>query len=225
MTNLARPVPPMGNPWTLSSAMLVLAGMIIAGIGLYFIVLRPSLLPEDIRYMRLSSAELEAIGPRLASWLTYVFRVLGGYALATGALLIALAATAFRTRLPAAVAGALVGGASSIGLMAVVNFMIDSDFKWALLAGALVWALSLVVFWFESDGSADAPQKATSGRSPTHEPADTISDRSSGRVRTPTRVRAKAERVLDFESGDRRGYCHRLYHMATGMMSTFAYRA
>ena len=149
----------MSNTWTFSSALLALAGVIVAGIGLYFIVLRPSLLPEDIRYMGLSAAELEAIGPRLATWLTHVFRVLGGYALATGALLIALAATAFRTRHSVAVAGALVGGASSIGWMSVVNFMIDSDFKWALLAGALVWALSLVVFWFESDGSADAPQE------------------------------------------------------------------
>lgn len=158
MTNLASPVSPMGNPWTLSSVMLVLAGIIVAGIGLYFIAVRPPLLPEDIRYMRLSAAELEAIGPRLEEWLTHVFRVLGGYALATGALMIALASTAFRTRLTVAVAGALVGGASSIGLMAVVNFMIDSDFKWALLAGALVWALSLVVFWFENVGSADAPK-------------------------------------------------------------------
>ncbi len=90
MTNLASPVSPMGNPWTLSSVMLILAGIIVAGIGLYFIAVRPPLLPEDIRYMRLSAAELEAIGPRLEEWLTHVFRVLGGYALATGALLIAL---------------------------------------------------------------------------------------------------------------------------------------
>ena len=138
------------KPWTISSAILALAGMIVAGVGLYFIVLRPPLLPEDVRYMNLSAAELETIGPRLATWLTHVFTVLGGYALATGVLLIALAATAFRARHPVAVIGVLVGGASSIGLMSIVNFMIDSDFKWALLACALVWALSLVVFWFES---------------------------------------------------------------------------
>lgn len=138
------------KPWTTSSAILAVAGMIVAGIGLYFIVLRPPLLPEDVRYLNLSAAEFETIGPRLAMWLTHVFTVLGGYALATGVLLIALAATAFWARDPVAVVGALVGGASSIGLMSIVNFMIDSDFKWALLACALVWALSLVVFWFES---------------------------------------------------------------------------
>jgi len=155
---------PAGNTWTISSALLALAGLIIAGIGLYFIVLRPSLLPEDVRYMGLSATELEAVGPRLGSWLTHVFRVLGGYALATGVLLIALAATAFRTRHPVAVVGALVGGASSIGLMSVVNFMIDSDFKWTLFASALVWVGSLVAFWFESDRSTGSHQEYSPSR-------------------------------------------------------------
>ena len=138
------------NPWTMSSATLALAGMIIAGIGLYFIVLRPPLLPEDVRYMNLSAAELEAFGPRLAMWLTQVFRVLGGYALATGVLLVALALTAFRARQPVAVAGAVVAGASSIGLMSVVNFTIGSDFRWPLFVCALVWAVSLTAYGLES---------------------------------------------------------------------------
>ena len=87
-------------------------------------------------------------------WLSLVFTVLGGYALATGILAVTLAATAFRSRHPVAAAGTMVAGASSIGLMSVVNFMIGSDFKWALLACALVWALSLVVYGFESCASA-----------------------------------------------------------------------
>ena len=141
---------PAIHPWTLSSATLAVVGMIVAAIGLYFIALRPSLLPEDVRYMRLSATELEVIGPRLSMWLTHVFRVLGGYALSTGVLLIALAATAFRARQPVAMAGALIGGASSIGLMSVVNFLIDSDFRWALLACALLWAVSLLAYGFEA---------------------------------------------------------------------------
>ena len=35
-------------------------------------------------------------------------------------------------------------------MMAAVNFTIDSDFKWMLLAIALAWASSLVLFWFEN---------------------------------------------------------------------------
>ena len=128
---------------------LVVAGLALALAGLYFILLRPPLLPEDVRYMRLSAAELDAVAPRLEAWLVHVFRVLGGYVVATGALTIALAATSFRDHRWIAAVGVLIGGAASIGLMAAVNFMIDSDFKWLLLGMALLWAWSLVLFCHE----------------------------------------------------------------------------
>ena len=140
----------MAKPWSPSSILLALGGAIVGGIGVYFILLRPSLLPEDIRYMGLSAAEVAGTGPRLGAWLAQVFRVLGGYALATGLLTLALAATAFRERHPLAVAGAYIGGAASIGLMTVVNFAIGSDFKWLLLGCAMVWALSFIAFWAEA---------------------------------------------------------------------------
>ena len=133
----------------ISSMLLVSVGLIVAGIGAWFIFFRPPLLIEDIRFMHLSSAELAAIGPRLEPWLTQVFRVLGGYAFATGLLTVTLAVTAFRARQPVAVVGASSAGASSIGLMAAVNFAIDSDFKWALFGVALVWSLGAVAFGVE----------------------------------------------------------------------------
>jgi hypothetical protein len=132
--------------------MLIAAGVTLIGVGLYFILLRPPLLPEDVRYMRLSTAELDAVRPRLEVWLTHVFRVMGGYVLATGVLTITLAATSYRARRQGAAVGALIGGAVSIGWMAVVNFMIDSDFKWVLLGMALLWACSLGLFWLEKEG-------------------------------------------------------------------------
>ena len=135
--------------WPLSSILLALAGLTLVGAGLYFLFLRPPLLPEDIRYMGLSAAQLGAVRPRLEAWLTHVFQVMGGYVLATGVLTVTLAATSFRTHHWGAGIGALIGGAASIGWMAVVNFIINSDFKWSLLAMALLWAASLGVFWFE----------------------------------------------------------------------------
>ena len=141
---------PSGKPWTLSSIILALSGTTLVGAGLYFILLRPPLLPEDVRYMGLSGAEFDAVRPRLEAWLTHVFRVMGGYVIATGVLTVTLAATSFRTHHWGAGIGALIGGAASIGWMAVVNFMINSDFKWTLLAMALLWAASLGVFWFET---------------------------------------------------------------------------
>ena len=139
-----------GKPWTLSSIILALAGTTLVAAGLYFILLRPPLLPEDVRYMGLSAAELDAVRPRLEAWLTQVFRVMGGYVIATGVLTVTLAATSYRTHRWGAGIGALIGGAASIGWMAVVNFMIESDFKWPLLAMALLWAASLGIFWYET---------------------------------------------------------------------------
>ena len=86
----------------------------------------------------------------LELWLKQVFRVLGGYILAAGSLTITVAATAFRQHHKGAAVGVALGGAASIGLMAAVNFRIDSDFKWVLLTIALVWACSLALFWFET---------------------------------------------------------------------------
>jgi uncharacterized membrane protein HdeD (DUF308 family) len=143
--------------WPLSSVLLVLAGITLMGAGLYFLFLRPPLLPEDVRYMGLSPAELGPIMPRLEAWLTQVFRVMGGYVVATGVLTVTLATTAFRTHHWGAGIGALIAGAASIGWMAVVNFIIDSDFKWSLLAMALLWAASLALFWFEQQRRAASP--------------------------------------------------------------------
>ena len=139
----------VSKPWTPSSIVLIMAGIALIGVGFYFIFLRPPLLPEDIRYMALQAAQLDILRPRLEMWLTHVFRVMGGYVLATGVLAVTLAATAFRGHQNGAAIGALTGGAASIGWMAAVNFTIDSDFKWVLFGMALLWACSLVLFWFE----------------------------------------------------------------------------
>lgn len=140
---------PISRSWTLSSILLAAAGSTLVMTGLYFILLRPPLLPEDVRYMALPAAEFDAVKPALESWLSHVFLVMGGYVFATGVLTITLAATAFRAHHWAAAAGALIGGAASIGWMAYVNFVINSDFKWVLLGMALLWACSLFVFLFE----------------------------------------------------------------------------
>lgn len=135
---------------SLSWIVLAAAGITVIGIGFYFIFLRPPLLPEDLRFLALPAAQLDIVRPRLELWLAHVFIVLGGYAVATGVLTIALAATSFRAHSRVAALGALIGGAASIGLMAAVNFAIGSDFKWVLLGIALLWLCSLVVFWLET---------------------------------------------------------------------------
>jgi len=134
---------------TWSWIVLAAAGVAVIGIGSYFIFMRPPLLPEDQRFLALPASQLDLIRPRLELWLAHVFIVLGGYAVATGVLTIALAATSFRAHSRGAAIGASIGGAASIGLMAAVNFAISSDFKWVLLGIALLWLCSLVLFWLE----------------------------------------------------------------------------
>lgn len=144
-------------PWRPSAVLLLISGLLIAGTGLFFLVVRPPLLPEDVRFMRLSSEQLADLGPFFRTWLDRVFAVLGGFAFATGLLAMTLAATSFRARSHTAFAGAAAAGASSIGLMSAVNAAIDSDFKWLLLGFAAVWASSLVSYLLE----AQTPRSST----------------------------------------------------------------
>jgi hypothetical protein len=139
------------HSWPPSAVLLVLAGISLIGTGLYFLFLRPPLLPEDVRYMGLSEVELVSVRPRLEAWLIHVFRVMGGYILANGVLAATLAATSFRMHQWNAWLGALIGGVFSIGWMAIVNLIIDSDFKLVLSGMAVVWATSLVLFCFEKN--------------------------------------------------------------------------
>lgn len=129
-----------------SSTALLLAGLILAGIGLYFIFLRPSLLPEDLRYIGSTLESVKQNMPGLSSWLKKVFWVMGGYIFTTGLLIGFISITSFRKRLPGAFSIAALAGISSIGLMTVVNFIISSDFKWLLLTFTLPWGIALILF-------------------------------------------------------------------------------
>ncbi len=78
-------------------------------------------------------------------WLRRVFWVLGGYIATSGVLVVYIAHTGVRTGSTVAIAVVAVAGVTSIGWMSAVNFMIRSDFRWALLGldGLLVLGLFL----------------------------------------------------------------------------------
>ena len=113
--------------------------------GGYFIFLRPPLLAEDFRYLGTSATTIQQHVPGLSAWLQKVFWVLGGYIATTGVLTIYVAQTVFRRRMPGAFGTVSVAGLTSIGTMTLVNFMLRSDFKWALFALALTWLAALVL--------------------------------------------------------------------------------
>ena len=134
----------------LSSLTLAVGSLAVMGLGLYFAFLRPPLLPEDLRYLDRSLEQIEVAAPAMTVWLRHVFWVVGGFMFATGVATLYLALTAFRARARGAAVAVTVGGAASVGGMAVVNFLIASDFKWPLLLLALLWVLAITLYVFES---------------------------------------------------------------------------
>lgn len=130
------------NSWKI----LLIVGIVLILIGNYFIFMRPALLPEDIRFLKINdnSELIQTLKP----WLNHVFKVLGGYAMAVGILVIYLARGEFRKLKIDAILAATLAGITSVGIMAWTNFQIESDFRWALLALAILWtsAISLAIF-------------------------------------------------------------------------------
>lgn len=129
-----------------SVSMLVIAGLLLVAMGIYFIFLRPSLLPEDLRYMKTTLSVINNSASGLSDWLQKVFLVMGGYIFTSGFLIIFIALTSFRTRTHGAFIIVLISGISSIGLMTIVNFIIDSDFKITLLTFTIPWVLALILY-------------------------------------------------------------------------------
>ena len=133
----------------LSSLFLSLGGALLIVLGIFFIFLRVPLLPEDGRYIRTSLSEIENKIPRLTDWLQKFFWVMGCFVLTTGLLTVYVAQTSFRRRVPGVFLMIFVAGLTSIGAMTIINFMIQSDFKWVLLSFTLPWFIALVFYTFK----------------------------------------------------------------------------
>ena len=131
-----------------SAFFLLLGGFLLAGMGIYFIFLRPSLLPEDSKYIGLSLSAIHNNIPGLSVWLQKVFWVMGCYIFTTGMLTMYVARTSFRTRTKGAFIMVSIAGITSIGSMTIINFILHSDFKWVLLAFTLPWFIALILYLF-----------------------------------------------------------------------------
>ena len=119
------------NPTRLTSTWMVLAcGVWLIALGLYFIVLRPPLLPEDPRFMGTTLEQLRLAVPGLESWLQKVFAVLGGFMAGTGVLTVWLATVAMPARLKGTFWALALSGALTVVLMSATNFALQSDFRW-----------------------------------------------------------------------------------------------
>ncbi|MEO6745282.1 MAG: hypothetical protein ABIN08_12430 [Caldimonas sp.] len=126
--------------------LLGFCGVWQVGLGIYFVVLRPALLPEDLRYMGADLVTLQAAAPALVDWLRKVFTVMGGFMAGAGVLTTYLAWKVLPLRPPGATAGLFIAGALTVGLMSVVNFALASDFRWLLALPPIAWAVALLLY-------------------------------------------------------------------------------
>lgn len=103
-----------------STWMLGACGVWLVGLGGYFIVVRPPLLPEDARFMGSTAAQIRTAVPGLENWLGNVFAVMGGFICGAGVLTVFVAAVAMPRRLKGT--------------------------SWVLLVPAVVWFASLGLY-------------------------------------------------------------------------------
>ena len=123
----------------LSAKVFLVCGLWLVALGLYFILLRPALLPEDPRSIGSSIEAIRAAVPGLEHWLGHVLNVMGGFMVASGALT-ALAACRFLAKCKRGTFGALtVAGAASVGRH-------ELSFEFGLSMAA-TGARALVAFW------------------------------------------------------------------------------
>ncbi len=129
-----------------STWLILSCGVWLMALGLYFMVLRPPLLPEDPRFMGTTLEQLRLAAPGLEGWLQKVFTVMGGFMAGAGVLTALVATVAMPARLKNTSWALVIAGGLTVALMSATNFALRSDFRWLLLVPALVWTAGLVLF-------------------------------------------------------------------------------
>ena len=130
-----------------AAALLGAWGLYQLLIGSYFMVIRPSFLPEDLRVSATTLAAVRGAAPGIEAWLQWVFAVMGGQMAALGVVLMGGAFDLVRGRRPGWVAlGVYVAaGLLSVTLMSAANFAFGSDFRWFLVAPVVLWLGAMIV--------------------------------------------------------------------------------
>lgn len=141
----------------LSGKVFAVCGVWMLLLGVYFILLRPALLPEDPRFMGTSIETLRAAAPGLEGWLGHVFNVMGGFMVAAGTMTILVAWRFLARRAPGTLLALVVTGAFGVALMSATNFLLHSDFRWLLLVPVLLWLAGLVSYMREDAATEAAP--------------------------------------------------------------------
>ncbi len=159
-TNVDKETAAPGRRW-LGLAMLAV-GLLATGTGVYFMVLRPPLLPEDLRFAGVSAAEI----PRgLLRWLAVVFRTWGGFMLGFGLCILGQAAHCLSHRPMWLQLGTGLGLVTAFGSFLVSNIQLRSAFIW-FVAFSFVAAVMAAVLLLRRDALAPAGTPRSDARLP-----------------------------------------------------------
>ena len=122
----------------------VALGLLTIASGIYFAVLRPPMLPEDVRRTGLSPDLLPAA---FSEWLSIVFRTWGGFMVGFGVLLASNGMFLFKGNRLWLRAGLAAASVFAFGSFLVSNVEIRSDFLWyvaLLFSVAVTLAIALL---------------------------------------------------------------------------------
>jgi hypothetical protein len=153
----ARSSYPAGKVRFFSRWLLTACGVWLVGLGVYFIFLRPPLLPEDPRFMGTSLEQIRIAVPGLEAWLKKVFTVMGGFMAGAGVLTLLVASVALPLRAMGTSWALGVAGARTVMLMSATNFALHSDFRWLLLLPALGWLAAVVLYLVDRRAPSPRP--------------------------------------------------------------------
>ena len=129
----------------LSGILLLVLGLLTMGTAVFFLVLRPALLPEDIRHTGIDPGTLP---PAFLEWLGTVFRTWGGFIAGFGVLLLGIGGFLLSGRARCLYWATAIGAVVAFGRFLFSNILQDSDFLWfisALFALAAATAISLLL--------------------------------------------------------------------------------
>lgn len=140
---------PRENLRRISVLIFLACGVWLVGLGGYFALLRPALLPEDPQFIGSSLAQIQSAVPGMERWLNRVFIVMGGFIAASGLLTIFLAVTAVTAREKGTGVVLLLTGLATVVTMSWTNVAINSNFKWLLLAPAVPWFAGVASYALE----------------------------------------------------------------------------
>jgi hypothetical protein len=128
---------------------LIAFGIATTAVGIYFMALRPALLPEDLRFAHLQTGDVPA---PLLPWLRIVFRTWGGFVVGLGVLLLGQGIAAYTNRSGWSRCGTAIGVVFAFGSFLVSNIQLGSDFLWFI---GLMFAFALAVAGIVLRGSTD----------------------------------------------------------------------